>query len=912
MLYGLWHFYYVMVTLNTQLKDTATAYVVYNRNFTDTTATKDYLVSAGLSDADATVLLSDTTYGWGSWAGVKKWVVAQDQVNKTGSTVDGEMDFINNHFQIEGLDALVAQNSLLYNLTTEVYADMNTRYGSNDAKVLANLQFTELGVLGNLPLGMGSVSGSYGPSFLSLNSTMGFPELKVILEKQSYTGPSYYPISSSMLEIQHTFPKNNTRSLVNYNNIISFFSYIGAKNYTAIMDQFQFNETQITPMASYIAYISGQTDFFGPTGKLDGYSTALAVWSQKAWVNSTNFLTRDSYYGLGARLLFCDYVSSSTSCETVMTAGGAVSSEDALLMCQDPVAGWDLTNASSFQNLELWAEAAMKNSQSLAYKALLKRGILDDASLTLVLYTGLTSITSTLTPLMQSASSFYNCSKAYCTYDELLQMQWGASAVTNNLMPSLVTCNVAPTLTMQDWFPTHYKQPAEWKEVSDLPMTFSSRMLSYDGFLSPVTLRMFFNEYFMGNYTKVAADFGFPNTQYVLSVYQYLKTIIPGSCSLFITRTANELMRGYPDPFTLFMYELEIYEGGYPTNVLAAPIASQTFDTKETPRDVMYTGLSDSKKVRKYAEFYGNPNLIMFSSAYSEYTAYPGITYGPKNIWNGTIPIKGSDGGAFGTHVDTDDIQYVYIDSFRRWVKIEEDDSENYHKLKLHRYHVVSSVLQTAAKEPENYQFNQYPHGFDGFMNFTSQLNTPLFISLLHCYLCEEAGQQMAEHYAFSNTSYMSERIYTHQKHDESYVYIEPYSGTGVRVLLSFTANLAYYRDYFFDYDFYEPVAGKGLYFPYYSVHRSFNYSYDQVQDQFSALINALEIQPIARYVGLSVGGFLIVVSLAILTIGYRRYRRHKRKLQDEGDESPLLSPYWLSPDSTPLATPRETVGAYE
>jgi hypothetical protein len=912
LVYGLWHLYYVVVTLQDQLKDSVTAYVIYNRNFTDTVSTKAYLIDAGLSDAAATELLTDTTYGWGSWPGVKQWVIAQAQVNEGSSTCDGMMDYINNHFQIEGLDALVAVDSLFYNLTQQVYADMTTRYGNNDPTDLANLQFTTLGVLANLPLDLGSLNGTYGPSFLSLNATMGFPELELFVKQQKMNVTSVYPISSSLFEIQHEFPKNNTGSLVNYNNIISFFSLLSTNNFTALYQQFNFTDaSQIPAVAGYIQYISGNLDFKGPNGRLDGYSTALAKWSQKAWVNSTNYLEYDAYYGLAARLLFCEYVSQNVTCEALLSQGN-IEVQNALLMCQDPEVGWDTNVPSSFRNLQVWTEAALKKEESLAYKTLLSRHIFSSEDLNTVLYDSSNSMNQSCTDLMETVSTYYHCQKSFCTYAELLQLQWGNSSVTYDLLPGLTSCGVTPSLSMQEWFPTHYKQPVEWREVSDLSMDFSGALLSYDSFLNPITLRSFYHEYFKGNYTQVAAAYGLPSSQYVIAMYEFLKSVVPGRCMPFITLTAYELLNGFADPFTLFMFELEIYEGGYPTPVMRAPIATPINDSESSPRHIMYTGLSNSDDTRKYYAYYGAEDLKMYANAYSEYTTAPGIIYANKNIWNGTVPFQGSDGGMFGTHVDKDDTQYVYVDSFRRYMQLEYEDTEHYHDLKLYRMHVNKDNLQTGDVVPENYQFNQFDSGFEGYLNFTSQYGTPLFISLLHCYLCEPEGASMAEHYAFSNDSYMGERIYTHQKHDESYVYIEPYSGAGVRVLLSFTASMGLYRDYFFDYDFYEPVAGKGLYFPYYSVHRSFNYSYDQVQDQFGDLIFALKIQPIARYIGLSVGGFLIVVSLAILTIGYRRYRRHKRRMQEDGNESPILSPYWLSPDATPTATPRETQGNYE
>lgn len=63
-------------------------------------------------------------------------------------------------------------------------------------------------------------------------------------------------------------------------------------------------------------------------------------------------------------------------------------------------------------------------------------------------------------------------------------------------------------------------------------------------------------------------------------------------------------------------------------------------------------------------------------------------------------------------------------------------------------------------------------------------------------------------------------------------------SGAGVSLLLNFQVNTAIYKDYYYK-SIYEPVTGKGLYMPYYTLLRTFNYTKSMIDDNFKPLIQA-------------------------------------------------------------------------
>lgn len=62
---------------------------------------------------------------------------------------------------------------------------------------------------------------------------------------------------------------------------------------------------------------------------------------------------------------------------------------------------------------------------------------------------------------------------------------------------------------------------------------------------------------------------------------------------------------------------------------------------------------------------------------------------------------------------------------------------------------MTDCLLKTTETCPENDVFYQYPNGFNGLMNLTSEYNAPVFIGFPHCYSCEGGAESMADYYAY-------------------------------------------------------------------------------------------------------------------------------------------------------------------
>lgn len=610
----------------------------------------------------------------------------------------------------------------------------------------------------------------------------------------------------------------------------------------------------------------------------DGYSLALSRLVAKSLVNETVSLKMDTYWGITAHVVWHLLNEDKESCQSIISQG-TLNTTLQNLICNNPNVGWDSSNQASWKGLMLWSIAADKTPASQAFAQLSSATGLSAASLSAILQTGGINMQGYVQKALAYIADMYQCPGGFCTYDELLFAQWANSTITNTeIFPGMQT-----NVTMQAWFPDHYRVPIEFFAVTKFqsPLFLTKFVLNYNYFLNHMFLKQFFNSYLARNITATMDLFHLPS-KYINLLYSYFLKIIPGF-GLFSTYTVNEWLTGVPDVFLMFLSNMTVYEGGDPSIAALRMIATLTDDQKGTPQNIMYSGKGDASKTRQYYAYYGHHVMDMYWPGYN--SSAPGASsWLYTDIWNGSQPILGTDGGQFGTRMEKEDMPYVYISSVLRWFQLKYLYSYTYHDVELYRYVMDNSLLETAATNPANYYFYQEPSGLKGFMNITTQEPGPVFVNLPHCYACDEAGANMIEYYSYPDADGNQVQIFPSQEADQPFADVEPESGAGVKLVLLFQSNMGLVKDYFFP-DFYEAVPGAPLYHPFYILKRSVNYTEHQVNRILGSLILARKLEVVFRIVGLVLGAVLVLTAFWLMILTVKRQSHTEQEYTEMVEE---------------------------
>ena len=841
--------YDVVIALENELYPMILAYSAWAKYLYDADFTGAYLTSLGLSPA---TIINDPVYGWGTWQTLKPWIVSLLDYQSTGFS--NSYEALQMHFQIDEVVDLISNTSLLYELVQTIQTDMLERYTTNNGTLLGIMQWASGLVTENLPLDLGrlSIPGSSIPlpSFIQLNTTFTtFPEVRYL---QMFVNPASYqdfsPQAATLLQISDVYPRTNTHSLLNLNNLVVLFTAPAA---SAPLFGFT-NPQQIQNIMVYLGSLV-QTPVKG-YGDFDGYSLLLAKLTTKSLVKNTVSLRNDAYWSVPTLLVFANFTAQGKDCAEWLGSAAA---------CASPV-GWTITKPATWVNFEVWVKAAFKGIKSQEFSAL--AAVAPLAELTAFLYTSDDSLEMYVEQAMLNTSLAFACAKAYCSYEELFYLQWSSGTVTSQA-PAAVYSIVPRSPTMYGWAPKNYLLPIEWSYYSVLPiLPYAPIVLTYSSFLNPGIIRKYYNTYFQGDDTATQTTFKLPSVQYVEAIYQYFKSIIPG-LTFFRTMPYNNWLNGYYDPFVGFVGGLTIYEGGLPTLSPLSAIATNSSDGNR-PRSVIYSGRLDTKVTKNYYKVYNSTIINKYGASYDEYSPTK-QSYGYSKIWQEDITIRGGDGGSYGTEISNKAILPVFIGSIYRYVNLTHTKDVTYHGLDLTRFELQANTFNTSITMPSNAVYNQNPNGYDGFANLTSVFGAPAFINLQHCLECSTEAQNMFEYYEYDPDNYPGERIFPTSA-DMVYAEIEPLTGAGVRVFLNFELRVGFYNDYFFK-GFLEPVPGKGVYFPVYTLTRIAALTQHQVDTFFGNLKTIQEVRRVMFIIGIIVGSGFILASLIVGGLIYRK-----------------------------------------
>lgn len=848
--------YEVVNALENDFYNMILSYVCFKTNISDINSTTSYLEGENLNPTE---IINDLEYGWGKWETLKPWIESLLDLKLNNST--DTFFSIQVRFQSENLINLISEGSVLYELVNNIQNDMLTRYGTNHPVDLGQLQWSTGIVTFNLPLNLGTLSipntGVPLPSFIMMNKTFStFPEEFFLQLALKINTPLFAQNASKLMEVSYTYPRTNNQSFLNLNNLGVLFT-----DPEAAKELFGFDDTQLNTSKTYLgSLVNFPVKAYNVS--VDGYTMHLTKVASNSFVQNTVALRNDAYWSVPTILVFQNFSSQKLTCEAWVSQIEPSISK----ICNSSI-GWN-TTSKNWEPLELWLKAAYKNSSSSEYKTLLTA--IPESLLNRLLYENTPDLYSFTLEALKNTSGHYKCKKSICNYEELFYLQWSTSTVTMG-PPTEVLGYVSASSSMMSWLPKRYLVPIEWINYGSIPVyPLASKALSYSYFLNPGVIRAFFNSYFQGNLTQTALAFQLPSAEYVTALYNYLLKIIPG-LSFFQTRTYGSWMNGFLDYYTYYVSNLSIYQGGMPTlSPYGATAANATDDGK--PKHLVYSGRLDTTETKFYYKYFDSREILKYGNSYDEYSATMKKPVYTK-IWNAEMEYDGGDGGQFGTQVNDEDTLTVFISAIYRNVNMTYDSDTTYHGLGLSRFLPVKSSMYTSAKEPDNSKFNQFAHGYEGFMNLSSQYNSPVFVSYKRCYKCEEAAQNMYELREYKGVGLTGDKIKP-DSDDSPYAEVEPLTGTGVRVYLNLELRVGFYNDYFFK-GFYEPIKGKGVSFPMYTLERRAALSKHQVNKFFGNLQQIKELRRIVFLIGVIVGSAFIALSLIC---GVFIYRRNKFK----------------------------------
>lgn len=846
--------YDVVVALQEDFYVMIMSYVAWEKLFSNTTVTTKYLESEGFN---ATEFINDPVYGWGTWQTFKPWV--QSLLDYNTSNTYNTYETLQLHFQESHLLSLINSTSYLYEIIENIQSDMLNRYKTNNPIELGLLQWSTGNVTLDLPLGLGNLSNTETqmPSITMINTTFStFPEVyfyQLYNSDMNFTSVSFESLAEKLLELCFYYPKTNFNSLANLNNLAVLFS-----NQTAAMSVFNFKDPmQINVISRYLGSL-----IYTPVPKynvtFDGYSLFLSKATRASLVSGIDNMINDAYWSIPTLILFKQFKTDGWTCQTFLAQSNYTNTS----ICTS-IYGFNPSTPSTWYNLTIWIKAAYKGLTSIEYSQL--ASIIPPSNLNTLLFN---ILNESVLKAMETTAKFYNCSKLLCTYEETLYMQWSSGIITNNL-PLEAQGIVMPSPTFQQWLPFRYLVPIEWSIYNELPaMDLAPSFLNYSSFLNTGIIKRYFNMFFTQNSSEVQNIFVLPSVDYVEAVYNYFVKIVPG-LSLFRTLTYNQWINGFSDNFVAFAKGLGIYGGGLPT---LNPFGALSVAANETgkPKHVVETGRLDTGKTKVYKKYFNSTILKKYANAYNEYSSTM-TTPVYNTIWPQNINITGSDGGQYGTKLNTNNPLIIFLSPLLRMVNLTHDHDFDYHGLSVSRFIPSSNLMKTSDQFPINSQYSQNPNGYDGFMNISSQYGAPAFVSFMHCYMCEENAQKMVNYYKYKGGNGVNPQIFPSED-DSPHSDVEPLTGTSVRIFLNYEFRVGVYNDYFFK-GFYEPVAGKGVYFPIYTFMRKFALTDKQVNKFFGNMQFVQKLRMYVFYSGIIAGCVMIVLALIV---GVALHRRNK------------------------------------
>lgn len=192
--------------------------------------------------------------------------------------------------------------------------------------------------------------------------------------------------------------------------------------------------------------------------------------------------------------------------------------------------------------------------------------------------------------------------------------------------------------------------------------------------------------------------------------------------------------------------------------------------------------------------------------------------YEIRNPWKIDIVLNGTDAMTFNPLINKTSEPWLFLDDLYRTGQFVYYSTLKYNKLKVMRFTLKESVIQSSKYNPFN--ANYYSEMYNGFGNMTSVFKAPLFASKPYYYQCPDSPAEQ------SNIIKVTSTIQSKDKDDvkladESWIDIEPNSGAVLRAAQKILLSAYIETDNLFEMD--------TRFIPIYSLFRSGNFTAEQV-----------------------------------------------------------------------------------
>ena len=790
---------------------------------TNQQTTNDFLNKAGITDPDILDLIwNDPVNGLATAGTLPYWVHAIAHGPQSGSAkILGDYFYLNS----SQVNLLFRSNGQLATCVSGLNISIQNAYSCDtnpcDPHYLVTLQLSSQGVTLH-PAG-GAVQPEDSVTFFN-RTAVGYPEISLYLTK--YFIPTYN-VSPDDYDI--TFPMNITTNLLNYS------ASEGSKyntnqdtllNVGNIMFMYQVGEafdqkgnltnlTLLEPISArfglsslqhahvlykYVQYLEQEfaekRSLKGGKGQLSiGQFASAALYEN--FIGASDFVLQD----LTARLILKSMATNKMNCIDLLvnSTSGLLSTDSASQICaSDHIAPFGT------DSLKFFIEAC-NNEGGPEYTTMTDQLGFTRAEISI--FCG-SATDQTFLGMLQYSQSYlklnYNCSVAFkssgrCSAHEIAVLQWSSSVITQNI-PPLLQGDFKTALSFSDWYPELFPKPFEYYAVlnklskkfnaSDIqPMDYgtANKLLTFDVLFSQTQIQnaiLFFENQ---SWDDFATAF-FNVTPYPLVTYIRYIMIEVAMGGLAQTRTVNDLLWGYNDPFLLQIKNANPILAGDPSLNPFVNLAGQnsSADGASAYPVSMYTGTNDSTLTRKIITYF-NESIITFPDAYFDGSDVIPVNTNP---WRENISFVGTDGAVNHPGLSTSDVVDLYISDINFQTQLsysQVTDVKN--GLDTYRYTLVPKALSNSSNNPDNDKW--FFDKWDGVINISKIHKAPLFVCKGHFYGADQTLFNAVEMYSDENKT----KNISPSADDELYIDIEPYSGVAIGVSANLQVNYEFTQD---------------------------------------------------------------------------------------------------------------------
>jgi len=503
---------------------------------------------------------------------------------------------------------------------------------------------------------------------------------------------------------------------------------------------------------------------------------------------------------------------------------------------------------------------------------------------------------NTFAGMMQASQLYlknhYQCAPSYskakrCSSQEIAVMQWRNSFVTLNVPPVLEGTFISSD-SLKDWYPSKFSKPFEYLSVLNLlkktlspedlePIDYNiaKQLLTFDRLFSPVIAQSVFIYWQTGKWSEFSETL-FNIKPYPLITYLRYMIMDIGLGGFTQTRTVEELLWGYVDPFLEHIQQSDPLESGNPSlnTVISLAGANCSYEEAFAYPVSMYTGVNNTQLTRNVRQLYGLDTITFPSAHFNGNETVSDFL----NPWNEPIPIKGSDGSINIPGLESNQTVPLYIMDLSFQTELVYSGNNTYYNgVNGYRYIFSDDAMKNKTNNPSNEKW--YADKWDGLINISAIHSAPLFVSKAHFL---DADPYLYEAIEMYEDHEMKKKI-IYNKTNDFYIDIEPYSGVSLGVNAAFQANYHLKADELFK-------NPKEAMLPIVITQRGTKFSDEQISKVYNPLKVGLLVKKWGPLFGFVIGGILLLVSISL----FIKRRKLSKEISGGADENKEADSYHI------------------